>query len=134
MYLNGEVSYNYNLGWETALKFYFDKDIWESSYLGIFHSYRRSSADLINISDGSGDIQGYAYFNRSHLGIRYGSRFFLDELWRAGERWVIDASYGLSYATWSSENYAMPFADFEALNSVYLHFGISIGFLTEERN
>jgi|GEM_PF-6124771 len=128
---SGDVSYNFNLGWETALKFYFERDIWESKYFGIFHSFRRSSADLVNIGNGVEDIQNHAFYNRNHFGIRYGSRFFLEELFRAGERWVVDASLGASHATKRFQNYSQPSGDFEIVRTLYLHFGISIGLLTE---
>jgi hypothetical protein len=126
----GEVEHNINLGWETSFKFYFDRDIWESAYFSLFHSYRRSSATI----KFAGFEDQEAFYNRNHFGFKYGRRKFLNErISSAGDNWVMESYVGFSYAAVSSQNYSNvgEFADIPVLSSIFLHYGISIGYLKE---
>jgi len=132
----GEANYNLNLGWETAIKFYFDRDIWESAYFALFHSYRHTTADLVNLPAGLEDIEDYGFYTRNHVGFKFGKRSFLDErISAAGDNWVVDTYLGLSYAGISSQNFTNTGSnqddDFAWTRTVFLHYGISIGFLKE---
>jgi hypothetical protein len=131
-FVSGEASYRNQLGWETNFKYYFDRDIWESKYIGIFHSYRNTKADLISISDGRDDIKDYAVYRRNHLGFKYGTRYFLNEsIGSVGDSWVCDTYIGISYAYIENENFN--YENFFGLGkgNLFLHFGISVGILKE---
>lgn len=131
----GEASYHYNLGWESSVKFYFDRDIWESSYFSLFHSYRKTTADLINFDTNIPDRIDHGFYTRNHFGFKFGRRRFLDELFSgASDKIVMDAHLGLSYAVIDSENFINangPSQELSFLGNYFLHYGISIGFLQE---
>jgi hypothetical protein len=135
-FVSGEPSYKYQLGWETNIKFYLDRDIWESKYISIFHSYRNTEADLVSITDGRDDIEGYAFYRRNHFGLKYGGRYFINEIIGSAEdSWVYDSYFGFSYSFVESENFFnVPSNDnFDGIVSAtwFLHFGISVGILRE---
>jgi hypothetical protein len=127
-YLPGEFVYGVNLGWESAVKYYFRTNIWRSGYASIFHSYRRTTVNLTQLGDGSPDIQDFAVYSRHHFGFKHGRRFFIFDY---SDSWVADLNIGVSYGLVRSRNFSGVPIDgkFDFGKNIFLHGGLSIGYL-----